>query len=71
MRVAASSNAPRTGARDDRSKGIFKTIYKGPLSSVPELKLFQIKLGTIDQNEADMEWVYKPYMNTAKKNRLI
>ena len=50
MRVAASSSsqAPRTGARDDRSKGIFKTIDKGPLSStfssILQLSLkFQIK----------------------------
>ncbi|KAK9912913.1 hypothetical protein M0R45_036746 [Rubus argutus] len=36
-----------------------------------ELKLFKIKLGTVDQNEAQNEWVLKPYMNTAKKQKFI
>lgn len=34
-----------------------------------ELQLYQIKLGTLDQKEADNEWVLRPYMNTAKKNK--
>jgi U3 small nucleolar ribonucleoprotein protein IMP4 len=29
--------------------------------------VYQIKLGTVDQPEADTEWVSRPYMNTAKK----
>ncbi|XP_020591989.1 U3 small nucleolar ribonucleoprotein protein IMP4 [Phalaenopsis equestris] len=36
-----------------------------------ELRLFQIKLGTIDQSEAQNEWVIRPYMNTAKKRNLL
>ncbi|CAI5485900.1 unnamed protein product [Closterium sp. Naga37s-1] len=32
-----------------------------------ELRLYQIKLGTMDQPEAENEWVIRPYMNTAKK----
>lgn len=36
-----------------------------------ELRLFQIKLGTVDQNEAQNEWVIRPYMNTAKKRNLL
>ncbi|PRQ55076.1 hypothetical protein RchiOBHm_Chr1g0320631 [Rosa chinensis] len=32
---------------------------------------FFIKLGTVDQNEAQNEWVLKPYMNTAKKQKFI
>eukprot|EP00732_Lithocolla_globosa_P002495 Lithocolla_globosa_v1_NODE_1653_length_2417_cov_24.680779.p1 type:complete len:288 gc:universal NODE_1653_length_2417_cov_24.680779:961-1824(+) len=32
-----------------------------------EMKLYQIKLGTLDITEADVEWVSKPYMNTARK----
>ncbi|EFA81535.1 brix domain-containing protein [Heterostelium album PN500] len=35
-----------------------------------ELKLYKIQLGTVDQNEADIEWVYKPYMNSTK-NRVF
>jgi U3 small nucleolar ribonucleoprotein protein IMP4 len=36
-----------------------------------ELRLFQIKLGTIEQADADTEYVLRPYMNTAKKRRLL
>ncbi|KAL0914894.1 hypothetical protein M5K25_015283 [Dendrobium thyrsiflorum] len=36
-----------------------------------ELRLFQIKLGTVDQSEAQNEWVIRPYMNTAKKRNLL
>ncbi|OQV23576.1 putative U3 small nucleolar ribonucleoprotein IMP4 [Hypsibius exemplaris] len=37
-----------------------------------EMKLYQIKLGTIDQlDAADSEWQLKPYMNTAKKRRFL
>jgi U3 small nucleolar ribonucleoprotein protein IMP4 len=32
-----------------------------------ELRLYQIKLGTVDQVEAQNEWVMRPYMNTARK----
>ncbi|PRQ55065.1 hypothetical protein RchiOBHm_Chr1g0320511 [Rosa chinensis] len=30
---------------------------------------FFIKLGTVDQNEAQNEWVLKQYMNTASKKQ--
>lgn len=37
-----------------------------------ELKLYQIKLGTIDiENAIDTEWAFKPYMNTTKKRQFI
>lgn len=36
-----------------------------------ELKLYQIKLGTIDQIEAENEWVLRPYMNSAKKRQVL
>eukprot|EP00054_Salpingoeca_dolichothecata_P036731 m.8473 g.8473 ORF g.8473 m.8473 type:complete len:181 (-) comp6982_c0_seq1:260-802(-) len=36
-----------------------------------EMKVYQIKLGTADQTDADTEWVSKPYMNTAKKRKFI
>ncbi|KAG5577776.1 hypothetical protein H5410_057910 [Solanum commersonii] len=31
----------------------------------------EIKLGTMDQDEAQIEWVIKPYMNTSKKRTLL
>lgn len=36
-----------------------------------ELQLFQIKLGTLDQKEAQNEYVRRPYMNTAKKRNVL
>ncbi|KAJ4978332.1 hypothetical protein NE237_009112 [Protea cynaroides] len=36
-----------------------------------ELHLYQIKLGTVDQTEAQTEWVIRPYMNTAKKQKIL
>jgi len=34
-----------------------------------EMKLHEIKLGTLDQSEADTEWKLKPYMNTSLKRK--
>lgn len=34
-----------------------------------ELKIHEIKLGTVDQTEADKEWKLKPYMNTSAKRK--
>jgi len=36
-----------------------------------EMKLYQIKLGTVDVDEADKEWVYRPYLNTAKQKNYL
>lgn len=36
-----------------------------------ELQLYQVKLGTCDQKEAENEWVLRPYMNAAKKRRVL
>mmetsp|Transcript_22586 Transcript_22586/g.72230 ORF Transcript_22586/g.72230 Transcript_22586/m.72230 type:complete len:288 (-) Transcript_22586:106-969(-) len=36
-----------------------------------DLRLYQIKLGTIDQEEVENEWVLRPYMNTASKRRAL
>ena len=35
------------------------------------LLLFQITLGTLDQDEAQTEWVIRPYMNTTKKRKFL
>lgn len=31
-----------------------------------EMRLYQIRLGTVDMVEAETEWSLRPYMNTAK-----
>eukprot|EP00299_Pterocystis_sp_00344_P015251 c7603_g1_i1.p1 GENE.c7603_g1_i1~~c7603_g1_i1.p1 ORF type:complete len:285 (+),score=67.18 c7603_g1_i1:27-881(+) len=36
-----------------------------------ELRPYQIKLGTIEMKTADTEWVLKPYMNSAKRRKLL
>ncbi|KAJ3361774.1 snoRNA-binding rRNA-processing protein imp4 [Kappamyces sp. JEL0680] len=36
-----------------------------------EMQVYQIKLGTMEITEADVEWVYRPYMNTAKKRMIL
>lgn len=36
-----------------------------------ELRLYQIKLGTMDQTEAQNEWVIRPYMNTSRKRTTL
>ena len=33
--------------------------------------MLQVKLGTMDQSEAQIEWVIRPYMNTTKKHNFI
>ena len=35
-----------------------------------EMKLYQIKLGTIDADDADVEWALRPFMRSGKKRRL-
>jgi U3 small nucleolar ribonucleoprotein protein IMP4 len=36
-----------------------------------ELRLYQLRLGTVDQGEADDEWVLRNYFNSAKRRRAL
>lgn len=37
-----------------------------------QLKLYEIKLGTVDMADAvDTEWALRPYMNTTAKRRFL
>lgn len=36
-----------------------------------ELRLYQLRLGTIDQSEAENEYVLRPYQNTATKRQVL
>jgi len=36
-----------------------------------EMTPFRVTLGTLEMEDADVEWVLRPYMNTAKKRRLL
>ena len=51
-----------------KEKGEVVLMEAGPRF---DLKLYQIKLGTLDQTEVENEWVLRPYMNSAKKRRAL
>lgn len=36
-----------------------------------KLRLYEIRLGTLDIPEADVEWVLRPYMNTSRKRDVL
>ncbi|XP_073037864.1 uncharacterized protein [Primulina eburnea] len=36
-----------------------------------EMRLYQVKLGTMEQDEAQIEWVIRPFMNTTKKRKFL
>lgn len=51
-----------------KEKGEVALMEVGPRF---ELKLYQIKLGTLEQTEVENEWVLRPYMNTARKRQAL
>jgi U3 small nucleolar ribonucleoprotein protein IMP4 len=37
-----------------------------------ELRPYEIKIGTLEMNDiTEKEWVFRPYMNTSKKQRIL
>ena len=36
-----------------------------------EMRLYQLRLGTLDQKDAELEYVLRPYQNTAKKRKAL
>ena len=36
-----------------------------------DLQLYKLRLGTLDQDEADNEYVLRPYMNSAKRKKIL
>ncbi|KAJ0265586.1 IMP4 [Hirschfeldia incana] len=55
----------------DKGEGGPKSIELKEVGPRFEMRLYQVKLGTMEQEEAEMEWVLRPYMNSAKKRRII
>ena len=51
-----------------KEKGEVHLMEAGPRF---DLKLYQIKLGTLEQTEVENEWVLRPYMNTARKRQAL
>ena len=50
-----------------KEKGEVVLMEAGPRF---DLKLYQVKLGTVDQTWAENEWVLRPYHNSNKKQKL-
>ena len=46
-------------------------IKLGASSSLVYMQLFNSVIGTVDMTEAQDEWVLRPYMNTAKKRKVL
>jgi len=36
-----------------------------------DMQLYKLQLGTLDQTEADTEYVLRPFMNSAKRKRVL
>jgi U3 small nucleolar ribonucleoprotein protein IMP4 len=49
----------------------YKTVSLEEIGPRFVLKLYQISLGTVDIEHAQTEWVLRPYMNTAKKRKVL
>lgn len=47
-----------------KSQPVFDSRYS---SSAKLTAAYEIRQGTVDQKEADVEWLLRPYMRTAKK----
>ena len=67
---------PTTGRRDRRLWGrecCTSTFEVVPICNCDlySSSVYEIKLGTVDQNEADVEWRLRPYMNTSKKRKML
>ena len=61
-----SSFRHHTYTREDH-----KTISLTEVGPRFELRPYQIRLGTVDQDEAENEWVLHQYTNSSKKRKLL
>ena len=49
-----------------------KLIWKSQVGPRFQMRLYEIKLGTIEaEAAAETEWALRPYMNTSKKRRFL
>jgi len=49
----------------------YKTVMLKETGPRFDMKAFQILLGTIEMTDSKVEWVLRPYMNTAKKRKAL
>lgn len=59
-----------TFTKDKTQKGA-KSVELKEMGPRFEMRLFHIKLGTLEMKDADTEWVLRPYMNTASKRKAL
>jgi U3 small nucleolar ribonucleoprotein protein IMP4 len=53
------------------SKGSHDAVTLHEVGPRFEMKLYQIRLGTLDQKEADNEYILRPYQNTATRRQVL
>lgn len=53
------------------SKPSHDTVHLHEVGPRFEMRLYQIRLGTLEQKEADNEYVLRPYQNTANKRNVL
>lgn len=62
------AKGPTAGAGDKLRAGDVVLSEVGPRF---ELRPYRVALGTLDQPDAETEWVLRPYMNTARKRQAL
>lgn len=62
------AKAPSAAPGDKLRKGDVVLAEVGPRF---ELRPFKLALGTLDQPDAEVEWVLRPYQNTARKRQAL
>ena len=50
--------------KKNNNNGKIQLVEAGPRF---EMQPYEIRLGTLDQDLAEKEWVLRPYMNTSRK----
>jgi U3 small nucleolar ribonucleoprotein protein IMP4 len=53
------------------SKADYRTVDLNEVGPRFNMRLYQITLGTVEISHAQKEWVLRPYMNTAKKRKVL
>ena len=69
--ITFSNEADFISFRHHNFKREGKEVTMSEVGPRMEMKLYQIKLGTADQADAEVEYVSRPYMNTARKRTFL
>lgn len=66
QKVKENVQLAEVGPRFEMKRKMF-VYFLQTLESHMHATVYEIKLGTLDVDEADKEWVLRPYQRTAKK----